>query len=179
MSVARRDEARRQCWPSTLIFLWERVQMAVSIVRVGACQGCRRCTARDTGSLSLSLSLSLPLCARENRVKCIRSSRSRVHTHMCTHVCTCTVILPCHRRQVRFTCVSRGTCTRVASDRCAVCRRQATYVIPVTRFSNGGNTYVSARKWNSEDKIRWEQIYLLQNKLISRYIVKFVNWKIY
>lgn len=90
--------------------------MVVSIVRVGACQGC---TARDTGfSLSLSRHISPPLYEREDRVKCISVvafPRARTRTQACVYVHGDTpVVPPCLRRQVWFTCVSRGTCTRAA-----------------------------------------------------------------
>lgn len=47
---------RRQMLPIDFDFsVRKSADVTVSIVRVGACQGCRRCTARDTRSLSSSL----------------------------------------------------------------------------------------------------------------------------
>lgn len=134
--------------------------MVASIVRVGACQGCRRCTARDTRSLSLSL-VAIPVCMRRERTtgaaKCTTVARShfpRAHAHAYTWPCgkdsNICVRVPSDRYRplpAPFTRYAgyRGTartCTRddVASDRCTDASpwREATYVIPVTRFSNGG-----------------------------------------
>lgn len=60
LPVAKWGTPMMAAMPSTLIFLWKRVQMVVSIVRgVGACQGCQRRTAWDMRSVCLSLSSPL------------------------------------------------------------------------------------------------------------------------
>lgn len=138
--------------------------MAVCIVRVGACQGCRRRrrTTRDTRSRYPSV------CAPTGA---LLSARDRVCTHIFTHSRTQRENVYAHthtlyrRRQVcavplhvnaldpvlYHATVHTHMCTRVHTyARCFRSmhgrRREATYVIPVTRFSNVGFRDTQARR---------------------------------